>query len=639
LKVLFFVLLFLFFVIAQDNEYCLECHSDEDLIKIVNDSIEVSLYVNENMFENSIHVDFSCTDCHQISIDDHPDEGSVGEILCASCHDDVQEEYLGSIHGTSHLAGIQLAATCADCHGKHDIRPSDDPESKTYHANLAHTCGNCHSKPEINLLLGSRNIDRVKLYENSVHGMRIKADPAAQAATCTDCHGYHNIQPAIKPDAPLNTLNIPETCGKCHEKEKDNYHQSIHWSSLVRGHGEAPVCTDCHGEHQIKERTHSDEFGSGSALESTRICAGCHSSETMMTRFGLDPERIDTYMKSYHGLAVLKGSPEAATCTSCHEVHAIRSSSDSLASVYPSNLVNTCSKCHDNVTPSFAQIDVHPKDQKARNPVAYFFRIMYTWMIILVIGGMLFHNLLIISYHIREKKKAKKYGTTYQRFQPFEVYQHVLMFLSFGTLVVTGFALKFPDAGWVQFLLNIGMDEPVRALVHRIAAVVMIVISVIQLFYFIGTKKGRKDFIALIPVRDDLVHLWQNFLYYTGFSKTKPEYDRYDYGEKAEYLALIWGVIVMGTSGFVLWFPEFFMKFLPSWSFETAEIIHYYEAWLATLAILVWHWFFVIFHPEKYPMNTTWMDGKITEEELKHHHPLEYEKNLKSKEQIPINKI
>ena len=112
-----------------------------------------------------------------------------------------------------------------------------------------------------------------------------------------------------------------------------------------------------------------------------------------------------------------------------------------------------------------------------------------------------------------------------------------------------------------------------------------------------------------------------------------------DYGEKAEYLALIWGVIVMGTSGFVLWFPEFFMRFLPSWSFETAEIIHYYEAWLATLAILVWHWFFVIFHPEKYPMNTTWMDGKITEEELKHHHPLEYEKNLKSKEQIPINKI
>ena len=638
MKVLFFSLVFLSFAFSQDNEYCLECHSDKKLTKTVNDSIEVSLYVSESMFENSVHEGFDCVSCHQISIDDHPGEGSVGEMLCADCHEDVQEEYIGSIHGTSHLAGIKLAATCSDCHGTHDIRSSDDPQSKTYHANLAQTCGNCHSKPEINLLLGSRNIDRVKLYENSVHGMRIKADPKSQAATCSDCHGYHNIQPAINPDAPLNTLNIPETCGKCHKQEEDNYHKSVHWSSLVRGHDEAPVCTDCHGEHQIKEQTHSKKFGNG-ALESTRICAGCHSSETMMTRFGLDYERIDTYMKSYHGLAVLKGSPQAAVCTSCHEVHAIRSSSDSLSSVYAANLENTCGKCHKNVTPTFAKIDVHPKNQKARNPVAYFFRIMYTWMIILVIGGMLFHNFLIIFYHIREKKRAKKYEATYQRFQPFEVYQHALMFLSFSTLVITGFALKFPDAGWVQALLYVGMNEVVRSLVHRIAAGVMIGISLIQLFYFIGTKKGRKDFIALIPVRDDLINVWQNLMYYAGLSKTKPEYSRYDYAEKAEYLALIWGVIVMGASGFMLWFPEFFMKYFPSWTFETAEVIHYYEAWLATLAILVWHWFFVIFHPEKYPMSTTWMDGKITEEELKHHHPREYEKNLKTNEQSPINKL
>lgn len=638
IKVLFFLFLFLSLIFAQDNDYCLECHSDEDLTKTIDDSIEVSLYVHEEMFKNSIHVDFSCTDCHQVSIDDHPDEGSVGEMLCADCHEDAQEEYSGSIHGTSHIAGIEMAATCADCHGKHDIWPSDDPESKTYHANLAHTCGNCHSKPEINLLLGSRYIDRVSLYENSVHGMRIKADPEALAATCSDCHGYHNIQPAIKPEAPLNTLNIPKTCGKCHDEAKEKYLESVHWSSLERGRNESPVCTDCHGEHKIDEKTHSDEYGNG-ALESTRICAGCHSSETMMTRFGLDHERIDTYMKSYHGLAVLKGSPEAATCTSCHEVHAIRSSRDSLASVHASNLVKTCGKCHEDVTTSFAQIDVHPKNQKARNPIAYFFRIMYTWMIILVIGGMLFHNLLIIFHHIREKKRVKKSAATYQRFQPFEVYQHALMFLSFSTLVVTGFALKFPDAGWVQGLLYIGLDEALRALVHRIAAGVMISISVIQMFYFIGSKKGRKDFMALIPVRDDIIHLWQNLLYYSGLSKTKPQYDRYDYGEKAEYLALIWGVIIMGATGFVLWFPEFFMRYLPSWAFEASEVIHYYEAWLATLAILVWHWFFVILHPEKYPMSTTWMDGKITEEELKHHHPLEYEKNLKASNQIPTNKM
>ena len=67
------------------------------------------------------------------------------------------------------------------------------------------------------------------------------------------------------------------------------------------------------------------------------------------------------------------------------------------------------------------------------------------------------------------------------------------------------------------------------------------------------------------------------------------------------------------------------MKYLPSWSFETAEVIHYYEAWLATLAIVIWHWFFVIYHPEKYPMDVTWTDGKISMEDMKHEHGLEYE--------------
>ena len=125
MKVLFFSLVFLSFAFSQDNEYCLECHSDKELTKTVNDSIEVSLYVSESMFENSVHEGFDCVSCHQISIDDHPGEGSVGEMLCADCHEDVQEEYIGSIHGTSHLAGIKLAATCSDCHGTHQI--SDHP--------------------------------------------------------------------------------------------------------------------------------------------------------------------------------------------------------------------------------------------------------------------------------------------------------------------------------------------------------------------------------------------------------------------------------------------------------------------------------------------------------------------------------
>jgi cytochrome b subunit of formate dehydrogenase len=169
------------------------------------------------------------------------------------------------------------------------------------------------------------------------------------------------------------------------------------------------------------------------------------------------------------------------------------------------------------------------------------------------------------------------------------------------------------------------MTESLRSSLHRIAAVVLITISIVQLVYFIVHRQGRKELAALRPQISDLSGFWQNMKYYLGLSDQRPGFGRWDYTEKAEYLALIWGTAVMAFTGLVLWFPEFFMNYLPTWMFETSEVIHYFEAWLATLAIFIWHWFFVIYHPERYPMNLTWLDGKISEEELRHHHRQEYE--------------
>jgi formate dehydrogenase gamma subunit len=245
---------------------------------------------------------------------------------------------------------------------------------------------------------------------------------------------------------------------------------------------------------------------------------------------------------------------------------------------------------------------------------------------------MIIHNIIIVSYYIRKKRKENSKSRTYYRFQPFEVYQHALLIISFFMLVITGFALKFPEALWVQGLASLGLDEALRSLLHRIAAVVLIVISLIQFGYLIFNKNGRRDLFGMLPRISDMRGFWQNIRYHLFKSSKRPKFGRWDYTEKAEYLALIWGTGVMVFTGFILWFPEFFMDYLPVWSFELAEIIHYFEAWLATLAIIVWHWFFVIYHPEKYPMSTIWMDGKITEEELKHHHPLEYEELQKRRD-------
>ncbi len=635
------VLLLLFaaavFAFGQSNDDCMECHSDPDLTRMINDTTEVSVFVHAENFENSIHGGFECIDCHQ-GIEELPHEEILTPVNCATCHEDAQEEYNRSIHGQALAKGSEAAAKCTDCHGVHDILSSDETESKVHHGNLAYTCASCHAKPEVIRLFGRRNVNPVASYLESVHGKMITEDPEAEVATCTDCHDYHAILPAINPESHLNALNIPETCGTCHESEKDEYHDSIHWNSLQRGHGESPVCTDCHGEHDIKMASDKNATTSG-LLQSTKLCASCHSSPTLMSRFGLDAERLDSYMKSYHGLAALKGSPEVATCTSCHETHAIKSKSDSLASVHPAHLQETCGKCHANISDSFVKIDVHPINQQVRNPIAFFFKNLYIWMIVVVIGGMFIHNLIILVHHIREKRKADKYAERVPRFQSFEVYQHMLMFLSFTLLAITGFALKFPEAGWVKLLVSLGMTEIIRSVTHRVAAVVMGTISVVQLGYLLFTQKGRRELIELMPTLDDVIGLWKNISFYLGLSKERPRFGRFDYAEKAEYLALIWGVIVMGASGLVLWFPEIFIGFLPTWLFETSEVIHYYEAWLATLAIVIWHWFFVILHPEKYPMSTTWMDGKITLDEMKHHHPLEYEKLMEQKDNSHQPKI
>ncbi len=630
------VLFFLGIAQAQmENETCMECHSDPELTTVRDDTVEVSLFVDSTHFVGSVHEDLQCVDCHAVT-EDHPDDVPIGEPTCANCHEDVYAEYEQSIHGLGRKQGIKIAATCWDCHGSHNIRTASDTSSQVYGKHLLKTCASCHSNTKVMRQFGHKRLDPVELYAESVHGKIFAEDPEANVATCITCHGSHDIKPAVDPESNLNELNVPGTCGTCHDSEEEQYTQSVHWISLKRGHHEAPNCTDCHGEHNIQSYTNGSPF-KHSELEGTKVCAGCHASQQLMERFGLDYRRFESYFRTYHGLAVLKGSPRAATCTSCHETHAIRDASDSLSTINPKNLVKTCSQCHHNVTPQFAQIEVHPIGLKERNYVAYLLRFFYKWMIIVVIGGMLLHNMLIIVYHIRQKRRAKKYSELVPRFQTFEVYQHLLLILSFGTLVVTGFALRFPDSYWVKALYSLGMDETVRSTLHRIAAVIMLVISLIQGGYFVFSRKGREEFKAMLPNRKDLIDLWQNIKFHLGLSKEKPKFDHFDYGEKAEYLALIWGVIIMGLTGFMLWFPEVFARYLPSWFFEAAEIVHYYEAWLASLAILVWHWFFVIFHPDVYPMNVTWIDGKISLEELKHHHPEEYERLIKER-QLKFNK-
>ena len=180
----------------MDNETCMECHSDPELTRVLNDSIELSLFVDANHFKGSVHEDLECVDCHAIT-EDHPDDLPLTQPTCANCHEDINDEY----------------KNCVDCHGEHDIKSFRD-------------------------------------------------------------------------------------------------------------------------EGQFKNF----------AIEAAKGCAGCHSSERLMSRFGIDYRRFDSYFRSYHGLAALSGSPNTATCISCHETHSIRNSKDSLATTNSKNPEAFCAR-------------------------------------------------------------------------------------------------------------------------------------------------------------------------------------------------------------------------------------------------------------------------------------------------------
>jgi cytochrome b subunit of formate dehydrogenase len=114
--------------------------------------------------------------------------------------------------------------------------------------------------------------------------------------------------------------------------------------------------------------------------------------------------------------------------------------------------------------------------------------------------------------------------------------------------------------------------------------------------------------------------------YWLGWASVRPKMGRFGYAEKAEYWALVWGTVIMGITGFMLWFPvASLFGVLPRWSIDAATVVHFYEAILATLAILVWHFYQVLFNPGVHPLNLAFLDGKMSDEQYRHEHPLDWE--------------
>ena len=607
---------------------CLNCHDGEKLA-LYKQSVHgrVASNGNQSVF---------CTDCHTTHAIQHvSDKDSVarrefGVGICGKCHGDVKEKYMASSHGLALEAGVKGAPTCIECHGEHEVESPTTEGAGTSHKKVAAMCLSCHlDNPDVRAKVGPQ-AGFVASYEKSVHGQAVQHGND-MAATCTDCHGSHEMRKGSNPVSKVARKNIAATCGRCHAEVEEQYKHSIHGKAIAAGVAASATCTDCHGEHNILSP--KDERSPVAAKNvSAKVCSPCHASVKLTEKYGLASDRFQSFADSYHGLAGEAGSVQVANCASCHGVHDIKPSSDSTSRIHPKNIVQTCGTCHPGANANFAKGSVHVIATSGQDAILYYVSTGYILLIILTIGGMFLHNTLDFIKKSKRKLMQRRGLITphqagprlYLRMSLGERIQHGLLLVSFTMLVLTGFALKFPDAWWVEPVRSISpvMFE-LRGILHRIAGVVMVVASLYHVYYIFFVPRGRQLIRDMSPDRSDLADVIDVLKYNLGLSSIKPQFGRFSYVEKAEYWALIWGTIVMAATGFILWFDNTFIGLLTKLGWDIARTIHYYEAWLATLAIIVWHFYFVIFNPETYPLNLAFWKGTLTEEEMLEEHPLE----------------
>lgn len=563
--------------------------------------------------------ELQCQGCHA--------PGKTLPYLAGSLfHTGPHAAYDHSFHAQAIHNGTK-AATCLDCHTRNGdmttILPASDPKSTINRATIAETCGKCHGDKSV--MQGSGISDRPFLsYRESVHAKAI-ARGNSSAAVCTDCHNSHDIQTASNAQSSIAKVNIPSTCGKCHRTEANEFVQSVHGQAVTRGVSRAPVCTDCHGIHNIKL-----PFDQTSATPTTAVatdsCAKCHEGVALTQEFGVASGRVSSYKDSYHGLASQLGSKVVANCSSCHGVHNILPSSDPKSMINANNLSQTCGQCHVGASANFTNGKIHLTsglvNEVERHDMGVvgtrIVRWIYLPLIILTIGGMAAHNALVWRKKVVARRRQKR---SIVRLSANQRAQHWLLLTSFIILVLSGFALQYPDS-WIGWLLG---GEFLRRIIHRVAAVIMLVVGAYHLAYLALSKDGRLWVKDMLPKLKDVKDLVGNFGYYLGLKSAKPKIARFGYAEKAEYWAVIWGTLVMGLTGLMIWFKIGVFGFLPRWWIDIALAVHFYEAVLATLAIVVWHFYHVIFDPDVYPINFALIDGRVSEELLKEEHELAYE--------------
>lgn len=568
---------------------------------------------HETSLQNSVHQDFDCADCHSNIQDvphgESPLEELGGAELCAQCHDDVAETAAASVHG-----GI---VDCVACHGDaHAVRSPSDLSSTTAPLQQIQTCARCHDSPQL-----------MDGYLRSVHGRALVVAGLINAPSCSDCHGSHSIFGPSDRRSKVAGAEVPNTCGACHTYLLNTWRdESAHGQVWLEGK-EGPVCSTCHSSHTVMEPRFADQ-----RLKFPESCANCHG------------DRYATYRDSFHGQITHLGFLTAATCSDCHTPHQNLPASDARSSIHPDNLRATCSQCHARVNDSFLTFDPHLDPSSAeRRPQVYYVWLFMTALLIAVFGFFGIHDLLWLQRSLVGCWRGEfavvreRGGPHVKRFKKLDIRLHMIIIASFLLLAATGLPIKFHFTGWARDLAFLfGGIDMARSL-HRLAAIVTFGYAFVHAGHIVKRTLIKKEYgllwgwRSMVPRPEDFADLGRNVRYFL-YLGPRPVMGRWTYWEKFDYFAVFWGVVIIGLSGLVLWFPGFFTLFLPGWALNAAFVIHSDEALLATGFIFVFHFFHTHLRPEVFPMDPVIFTGSMPLEQFKEERPREYRRLVESGE-------
>ncbi|MFO1408121.1 MAG: hypothetical protein U1F08_11395 [Steroidobacteraceae bacterium] len=577
-----------------DDAACLKCHDD---VKV----------------QSAAHPDQGCVDCHtnitDAKHDALPDDQKLtGNQICSACHAMAGKQLPKSVHEKH---------TCRKCHGPwHEVDVASEPGARLSTTGQLETCGKCHDE----VLPG---------FEKSVHGKGLlKSGLTGAAPTCSSCHGSHNIMAKDDPKAKTGHAKAPETCGKCHTSVLVEWQDQSTHGALWKDGKNGPVCTTCHmDEHSVMDPT-SAEMRKHTPAD----CGGCHE------------EQSETFRDSFHGKATELGWTSVAVCSDCHTPHANLPASDPRSSVNPANLEQTCGRCHeqDVKTAGFLTFDPHvnPHDPATRWQIRWIYLFM-TGLLLGVFAFFFFHDFLWLQRAFVGKLRGEfksghgGSGPYVKRFSNPQIWLHVSIVVSFLLLAITGLPLKFAGAPWAGSMIELLGGARSAGILHRIGAIVTFGYFAVHLGMVLWGMivRGEKGYLwgwrSMVPQWKDVQDFFGNMRYFLYLGR-KPDIDRWAYWEKFDYLAVFWGVAMIGVSGLMLWQPAFFARYVPGWVLNAAYIIHSDEALLATGFIFLFHFFHTHLRPEAFPMDPVIFTGVMPLERFKEERPLEYQRMVQA---------